>query len=594
MDTTGDGSQLGDIPTRPMRVKILYTFDAENKTTCLARFPNTLNIPAVPIDDQSQVGVIELQQCVEAVVAASPEILTKLDSGDFTIYAFDYSEFETPLVGQGRLSSLLAGPGIGISSSQQNKTMITGRVCKNLPALFNNGVKETLEVKLRFTPVSKPTQKEYTKPAEGSRTISPATSTGFDPNAWNASLQQQPSDYFSFESLSAGGDASAALLEDMFGVDSDMGLGNESSGVGIPETPKDAPFAANPAFSSHSHSAPGSRSGTPNIRPDSNLSGDALRHQSFSGNPSNVSDHARPDSRASIRSEAHASYHQRHTSTQSQPQHPLQSDEFYNEDGVARKRAKVQQADWHGRSSFGAKSSDLRVTAATASSMQMFRPIPKRPSAPGSNLEPPPRVPTPVPQRTRKILDRTQLPGNPRSMLRQASTADSDFMSDADIMSDALMSSPEGSSPGDSIAADGTPLEIPSSPPIMPGYNLPQPSSPSLPALPKPRTIDSGYMSEPIIHSGSVVQSFENDNARSAHADQTAMNIYAAAGRRNTYIKEESLAGSTSPQPMDVPPSSEMNILMDNVQMEAPGDMNRLPQRVLLNLPPGRRGGSQA
>ena len=56
--TTEDGNPFGDIPTRPMRVKVLYTFDYENKTNCLARLPDTLHIPAVAIDDNAQVGVI--------------------------------------------------------------------------------------------------------------------------------------------------------------------------------------------------------------------------------------------------------------------------------------------------------------------------------------------------------------------------------------------------------------------------------------------------------------------------------------------------------------------------------------------------------
>jgi hypothetical protein len=43
---------------------------------------------------------------------------------------------------------------------------------------------------------------------------------------------------------------------------------------------------------------------------------------------------------------------------------------------------------------------------------------------------------------------------------------------------------------------------------------------------------------------------------------------------------------------MDVPPVPAVPISMDNIQMESPADMNRLPQQVLLNIPPRRRGTS--
>ena len=407
-----DGS-MEDIPTRPMRVKILYTFDQDSKTNCLARIPDVLNIPAVAIDETSQVGVIELKQCIQAIVSASPEIVARLSDGDFTIYAFDYSEYDIPQVGQGMLSAALAA---ATPSGQTNKTMITGRVCKNV-ALFSNGIKEMLEVKLRLVPVPRPAQAPQNDFAKGmnlggERSMSPAVSTGFDPNIWNQnskSQQQQINDYFNFDSMSATAsvnDRDNALIDDIFGPGTSSsgsgGSGYQLAGsVGIPETPND-PF--NPAFS---HSAPGSRAGSPIIPLESGSRNDLLRHQSFSGHPSNLgglaADNSRPGSRASVRSEVN---HQRQASapTLQHPQ-PLQqrqeilqqTEVYYNEDGQPRKRAKVMQTDWRGRSSFGSKSADLRVTAATAASMHMQRPIAKRPAAPGSNLEPPPRVPTPVP-----------------------------------------------------------------------------------------------------------------------------------------------------------------------------------------------------
>ena len=607
-----DGS-LADIPTRPMRVKILYTFDQDSKTNCLARIPDVLHIPAVAIDETSQVGVIELKQCIEAIVSASPEIVSRLSDGDFTIYAYDYSEYDTPLVGQGMLSTALVA---STPAGQGNKTMITGRVCKNVLALFSNGVKETLEVKLRLVPVPKPAQAQQNDfgkgvNMDGVRSMSPAVSTGFDPNAWNQtskSQQQQMNDYFNFDAMPATFTANEphnALLDDIFGPGTSSsgsgGSGHQlAGGVGIAETPTD-PF--NPAFS---HSAPGSRAGSPMIPPEHGSRNDMLRHQSFSGHPSTFGGHAadnsRPGSRASVRSEVN---HQRQASTPIL-QHPQprqqdvtqqQTEVYYNEDGQARKRARVTQTDWRGRSSFGSKSADLRVTAATTASMHMHRPIAKRPAAPGSNLEPPPRVPTPVPQ-INPLLPQQQIAPR-RSLLRQASAANSDFMSDADNFSDAIMSSPEegDESPGNSITAEGTPQEIPSSPPVFPDMNLPQPSSPGLPTLPPPgRLADSGYMSDPRGFGSNVVESLERDEADRSPDDQD-YEMAASYKSRKGRPKSESVIGSDGLATMrPAPPTYPSKGVGDmDIQLETPGDMNQLPSRMFLNLPPPRkeREGSQ-
>ncbi|KAH9828927.1 hypothetical protein Tdes44962_MAKER02356 [Teratosphaeria destructans] len=546
-----------EIPTRPMRVKVLYSFDKDNKDNCLARFPNTLQIPAVAIDETSQVGVIELRQCIQSIVSASPELVSRLSDGDFTIYAYDYSEYETPLVGQGLLSTVLAAA----SPMDGEKNMITGRVCKNIPALFSNGVKETLEVKLRLVPIAKPAQPAVVQKIETMRGISPATSAGFDPNAWSASMRPQPqqNDYFDFGTSVAGSEADLALVDEMLGLGSASGGAGSGqqmmSGVGMAETPTDPAYGYNPAFP---HSAPGSRAGSPML-------------------PGSIT----PVSRASARSEVQSTLPRQASQQPSQHQdQPSQVEVYYNEDGQARKRAKVMQADWRGKSSFGAKKGDLRMTAATAHSVQMHRPVARRPGAPGSDLEPPPRAPTPVPQRHPLLpRQRSTQPTHSRSLLRQASTvsAQSDFMSDADQFSDAIMSSPEDDrSPTHSYTADGTPPDMPSSPPIFPGVNAPEPSSPGLPTLPK-RAIDSGYMSEPLFP-GSMMDNYDDDNEdRSPDARdlEDAAQYRARSQQPQTFIKSE------GPDLSEVRPSE------INVSLETPGDMSQLPNKMRLNLPPG-------
>ncbi len=580
-----EDEQMGDIPTRPMRVKILYSFDQDNKTNCLARFPEVLQIPAVAIDESSQVGVIELKQVLQAIVGASPELISLLSDTDFTIYAYDYSEHDSPLVGQGRLSAALT------ATTPTNKTMITGRVCKNVMGLFSNGVKETLEVKLRLTPVPKPAQNEYTKSMEGMRSMSPAMSGGFDPNAWNASVQQskpqqQMNDYFNFDGM-LGGDGMGMGMEDgVFGMGSATGGSGGglqmATGAGIPETPSDAFPGFNPAFAVHPHSAPGSRAGSPMVSSESSSRSDLLRHQSFSGNPSTfMPDQSRPGSRASVRSEVQHS-HQRQASTSSQPPIQQQTEVYYNEDGQPRKRAKVQQADWRGRSSFGGRSGDLRVTAATAASMHMHRPIPKKPSAPGSDLEPPPRVPTPVPQRVQMLPQQQISQSNARrSMLRQASSADSDFMSDFDNYSDAIASSPDDDSPGNSVTAEGTPVDIPSSPPVFSGMNYAQPSSPGLPSLPPSRMADSGYMSERGFTSSNLPEN-EEDRSPDAEDYEMAAQYRPRSKKPDTFVKIEGDGAALSLE--DIPPA----LKVMRMTLEQPGNMNNLPQKMFLNLPPGR------
>lgn len=567
-----DVEDFASIPTRPMRVKVLYTFDADSKTTCLARFPNTLQIPAVAIDEQSQVGVIELQQCIQAIVSASPEILSQLDSGDFSVYSFDYSESEAPVVGQGRLSSLLSAP---TPLAYGDKTMITGRVCKNI-ALFNNGVKETLEVKFKLTPLSRPSHAELTR-TDSMRSLSPATSSGFDPNAWNQQkkVQQQPNDYFHMDFLSSNASNDADSLAVMFGMSTggpgDVSGLQQPESVGIAETPNEAAFSYNPAFSSQSHSAPGTRAGSPMMSSKPSTRNHELRHQNFSGNPSDLAEQNRPASRASVRSESGSSrpYPQPLAQHFEQSVEQSSNEIFYNEDGQPRKRAKVMQADWRGKSSFGSKSSDLRVTAATASSMHMFRPIAKKPSAPGTDLEPPPRVPTPVPNRTRHFQ---RMPSAPiRSGLRQASVAESDFMSDLEPMSDA-MTSPEGSSPGNSANGE-TPMDIPSSPPIVPGYNMPQPSSPGLPNLLPSRLADSGYMSERGYHSGAVMDSLENEEDRSPDAEDLEM---AAQYRSRSYPRGPIV--KTEGSPVDDLPTA--YLMSSEVHGDLPIDVHPLPDNM--------------
>ena len=150
-------------------------------------------------------------------------------------------------------------------------------------------------------------------------------------------------------------------------------------------------------------------------------------------------------------------------------------------------------------------------------------------------------------------------------------------MSDADQMSDA-MTSPEGSSPANSVAADGTPMDIPSSPPLIPGYNMPTPTSPGLPTLPS-RLLDSGYMS------GTIMESMEDDENRSPDAEdlEMATKYRARSHQHDPIVKIEGSATSDAPlYSMEAAPRSDLN------GNEGPGARDGRP----LNLPSGQPQGN--
>lgn len=145
-----------------------------------------LNIKTVAMDESTSIGIIDLKTCIRAVLDCSPELNNRV-GGDHTIYAYDFSEYEHPLVGQGMLSRALADAS-PYAPAQQSEKLITGRVCSNIMGIFNNGVKETLEVKLRLVPVPNPIQNEYVNTMERYRDMSNTTPLGID-QEWNKFMQ---------------------------------------------------------------------------------------------------------------------------------------------------------------------------------------------------------------------------------------------------------------------------------------------------------------------------------------------------------------------------------------------------------------------
>ncbi|UNI18834.1 hypothetical protein JDV02_005079 [Purpureocillium takamizusanense] len=138
------------LQVRSMSLKVHYTFDKDSRVNCLARHPHTLQVRTVPVDETASIGIVDLRACIHAIMDCSPELASP--DTDYSIYAVDYSEPNTPLVGQGMLSRALDS----LRGNGAPPKMVIGRVTKNLLAMFSGGNKETLEVKLTLSASAKP------------------------------------------------------------------------------------------------------------------------------------------------------------------------------------------------------------------------------------------------------------------------------------------------------------------------------------------------------------------------------------------------------------------------------------------------------
>ncbi|KAF1831423.1 hypothetical protein BDW02DRAFT_556869 [Decorospora gaudefroyi] len=454
-----DECTMDEIPRRPMRVKVLYTFDDQNKSNCLARLPSVVHVPVVSLDETTEVGVIELKTCIQAIVSASPELVAKLGH-DYTVYAYDFSEYETPLVGQGMLSWILASASSTPNApAQDSQTMVTGRVCKNILGLFSNGIKETLEVKLKLVPVPTCMQKEYVENMERYHSLSQLMPEGFDYNAWSDFLKENPT-LGHLAHPAPGYLAQPSPRSFAGGVEPLHQMLTRQS-------PSQEP-PRNDSFYDQSHmsfvSQP-TRASSPAMS--------TLSFQHYQYNPS-----SRPASRGSVRSEFAPP-------PQQLPPGDAQVVE-QQEEGPPRKRARITQTSRPRNKPLTAHNDSLRVTASTAASVRLLKPTF---GTSGAAAELVPRAPTPRPG---DVLGQRG-PHRPpaASALRHVSMdggRPSATPYDTSAFSDnALESADErDASPGD------TPM--PSSPPIAPQRTIsPAPSSPNLPTLPQN---DSGFVSD--------------------------------------------------------------------------------------------------
>ncbi|PMB68632.1 hypothetical protein BM221_005213 [Beauveria bassiana] len=432
------------VQVRPMGLKVHYTFDKESKVNCLARYPHTVQVQTIALDEATTIGVVDLRVCIQAVSECSPELAGQ--DCDYTIYAVDYSEPDTPLVGQGMLSWALDSLVRGDMPGQQPK-LVTGRVTRNLFAVFSGGNKETLEVRLRLSGSAKP----QWQTDSFDLAMTPAGAA-----EWNSFIQSNPQ----------------------------LGQPHHVSRVASPAMSQGPPATMQ------------------------NSANDVQRIAPIPVDPNTVPDNQGVSSRPSSRASNRAPRKRKPTGRpRGRPRkNPVEGntsgyeDCTEGEEGPAKKRAKSTKVDKP--NPFAGGSESLRVAASTSGSLRSFRPVATNSEAAvGSHLQEVPRAPTPVPNapvfpgRVSKIRRESTLGQN---SLSYTTSAESDARTPFSPQDDDR--SPESLAPTPAFSEDSPP-DIGSSPPVQRATpflrSSPPPSSPVLPPMPRSKMPhDTSFMSD--------------------------------------------------------------------------------------------------
>lgn len=155
-----------------VNLKLLYTFDDQN--TYLARSSSPVSariitLPNQPPHNGMQVGCIDLKFCLNLLSSISPEFFQK--HMDYSIYYKDMIEVDQPYVASGLCSNIL--------NSNSSNIIITGTLSANFMSLYQNNstnggnnnssnsnnpnlVTDTLDIKLRLSPLSNPIKRKHT------------------------------------------------------------------------------------------------------------------------------------------------------------------------------------------------------------------------------------------------------------------------------------------------------------------------------------------------------------------------------------------------------------------------------------------------
>lgn len=492
-------------------VKVQYTFDKDQQN-CLARWPLTLHIQTIPIDDRNSIGIIDLRTCLQAIAQCSPEIINQPDK-DYAVYALDYSEEDVPLVGQGMLSW-----GLELPSLSSEQKLVTGRVTKNMLAALRGGVAETLDVRLKLNAVPRMQRPQTSHNSEmrtcGSNAPTPTPTDGN--SEWSSFIQSNPALGWPTNGPSA---PSPGFPPPRYGSpfqapspapDARPEMYMPQPGAPTPPTTNAAPVLglAQPTPTSFFPPVPSSQGPTPE---------DALP-------PSKPDDHTQPARPKKPKRASSKAPKKKSSATTGNPRGrpPKRRTDGGNTsaieeatdveeatvDGPKKKRAKTTKADWPSKAPLNSAPGSLRVAASTSGSLRTMRPAASGGNGmAGSHLQDIPRAPTPVPGQMPRPQSVATGPGQPRRPSMAGFEGPSRFLvseggipgpmaPDARSPSEFASQSPyqtytpEGESPGDIGSSPPVPRSAPSV------RSSPPPSSPVLPPMPMPVSQpDSGFMS---------------------------------------------------------------------------------------------------
>ncbi len=468
----------------------------------MARSAHILQIQTIPLDDTRTIGVIDLRTCLLAVAQSSPEIMNQQEN-DFSVYAYDYSEPEVPLVGQGLLSWAMD------SRREPQQQLVTGRVTRNVLALLTNGSRDTLEVKLKFATVARmPQRAEYPSMepvSNGARAMSIPADTASE---WNSFVQSnpmlgQPSNVPSVSSPALAPVHAPVLAPAPAPAQPSQYNGPqviENNQNGRPRSSSRPPQLIRPASIPPANVpqpialAPASRASSAvpiPPRPQTSTENEPSPSAPAPTEPARKPRSSRPSSRSRSK--------QPTGRPRGRPRkRPLEAGNTSaaeegtdGDEAPQKRRAKVTKTEYSAIAPFGAAPESLRVAASTSGSLRAMRPV-------GSGVEGPaaqhlldvPRAPTPI-------------PGGPMVQQQMRRMLDSQSRTDSNISMD---QSGLGRSPADSTAQspdhgylpEDSAGDLNSSPPVPRAtayiQSSPPPSSPILPSMAMPQ-VDSGFMS---------------------------------------------------------------------------------------------------
>ncbi|OTA67447.1 hypothetical protein K449DRAFT_401946 [Hypoxylon sp. EC38] len=541
---------------KPMGLKVHYTFGPDPNDRCLARWPHILRVRTVPMNDELIIGIVDLKICLLAVVHGSPELLRDKEN-DYSVYAFDYSEPELPMVGQGMLGcNLHEEP----NNPNPKSSLITGRITQNFLAVFGNGIKETLEVKLKLVAVPRSTPDDSASPQRTESPIQNPTQPGGPPSNPTivAPAPTQPM-YPSYEGRQI------------------------ASSQGPPRMSGSRPTSIEPGV----RETPGAT-----LNQVSSLEKQGKAGSELAIAPAPAKPQSRPTSRASSRPPSgRPRGRPRKKPLPAEGSTSGVEDATDADDGPPRskKRATTTRVERSNTTTFGSTSESLRVTASTAGSLRNFRPIAVAgDTRAGSHIQEVPRAPTPVPGQRVSNFPQARPAGSSNLSRESMSTSgmDRSFTSSYSDLNRSASYSQDARSPVESAGVspcqfysdEASPADISSSPPVprsalYSAQSSPTPSSPILP--PMPMTIvqpDSGFMSGALDDSRA-----EEDTASKALVDNASKAPLLKPKPRQSRAKK-------------VPTT----IHSDLIIQETPGPPELLPQTSIYNPPHLSRKNSEA